>query len=466
MKTVIAKISWLSESDLRLDASYHLSDGQLAIIAFKKANIPTKSLSTVTEKIFYGGRSKRIYVNDPKFGLPFIKGSDIIKVDFSNLKYISRKRTPNLKEYFLEHGWTVLTRSGTIGNAAYVNKDYIGKAASDDIIRVVPKSVLPGFLYAFLSSKHGKALITHGTYGAVIQHIEPEHIENIPVPIFPPEKQQHIHDQITQSAENRVEANKLLEEATAKFLKFNELSFSDNLIGIFEKDTKNNFTVKSSEFKTLSLKARNYSYRAQQIMRILEKREGVYLDKYLAEPFQMGARASFKRITAANFKGHDIISQGDIHKQNPKIFKQVKIKKNDFEGRAKKATIIMPSAGTLGENEVFTRPLLVRNNFEGKLLSEVVGIFKCKSEEEAAYLYIFLSLQACFRILRAMVYGTNLLYPNWEFLKNIKVPLCSDIERTEISNIVLKAFDLRAEANLKENQAIQLVEKGIEQWQQ
>ena len=37
MKTFIAKNTWLANSDLRLDASYHLSDGQLTLIAFKKA---------------------------------------------------------------------------------------------------------------------------------------------------------------------------------------------------------------------------------------------------------------------------------------------------------------------------------------------------------------------------------------------------------------------------------------------
>lgn len=49
----------------------------------------------------------------------------------------------------------------------------------------------------------------------------------------------------------------------------------------------------------------------------------------------------------------------------------------------------MPSAGTLGESEVFTKPLLVRSNYEGKLLSEVIGTFECRDEYDAAYLYVF-----------------------------------------------------------------------------
>lgn len=223
MKTLIAKNTWFANSDLRLDASYHLSDGQLTLIAFKKANIPTVPLKNVTERIFYGGRSKRVYINKPENGLPFIKGADIIKADFSNLKIISRKRTVNLHEYFLEEGWTVITRSGTIGNTAYVNKDFIGKAASDDIIRVVPSTIPSGFLYAFLSSKNGKALLTHGTYGAVIQHIEPEHIENIPIPILSNDKQLEIHNLIVKSANLRVESNQMLDNAKAELLQKSNL---------------------------------------------------------------------------------------------------------------------------------------------------------------------------------------------------------------------------------------------------
>lgn len=43
---------------------------------------------------------------------------------------------------------------------------------------------LPGYLYAFLSSRYGVPLVVSGTYGAIIQHGEPEHIAGLPVPRF------------------------------------------------------------------------------------------------------------------------------------------------------------------------------------------------------------------------------------------------------------------------------------------
>ena len=67
---------------------------------------------------------------------------------------------------------------------AYARPDMDGMACSEHVLRVVPDPdrILPGYLYAFLSSKFGVPLVVGGTYGAIIQHIEPHHIANLPVP--------------------------------------------------------------------------------------------------------------------------------------------------------------------------------------------------------------------------------------------------------------------------------------------
>ena len=39
MKTIILKISWSANSDLQLDASYHLSNGQMTLTALKKQRL-------------------------------------------------------------------------------------------------------------------------------------------------------------------------------------------------------------------------------------------------------------------------------------------------------------------------------------------------------------------------------------------------------------------------------------------
>jgi type I restriction enzyme S subunit len=466
MKALTVKHKWLSESDLRLDASFHLSDGPLTKLKLKNSPYSVTSLNKVTTDIFKGNIFKRTYVDNPETGYHFMTASDMMKSNIESGKYVSKKYTETAN-LLLKKGWILVSRSGTLGNTVYTNEDFEGVLGTDDLIRIIPsnKVILSGYMYAYLTSKYGYGLLTQSGYGGVVQHIEPHHIEDLPIPILPQPKQLEIHNLIIEASKLRVEANRLLKEADEKFHTLNELSYPEEWLTMSENAIQLGNSVKKSDLFTTTIKARNHSLRANKIINYWSEKVGIKLEEYLGIPFRMGARASFKRINSSNFNGHDLISQGDIHKQNPKIFKQVRAKRITDDDKAQRSSIIMPSAGTLGENEIFTRPLLIRNNFEEKLLSEVIGKFKCSSEIDAAYLFTALSSKAGFRILRAMVYGTNLLYPNWELIKDVTIPVKSNEIKDQIGQIVLKAFDKRGLADQKENQAIDLVEKEIESWQ-
>lgn len=214
MKVLAANSRWLEESNLRLDGKFHLSDGRLARKEIEKSPYQVKLIKDVTENVFYGGRDRRIYVDKPEKGVPFMGSADMLKSDFNTLKYISRKHTKNIESYLLESFWTLISRSGTIGNTVYTNSDYQNKAASEHIIRAIPnKHIRSGMLYAFLSSKYGYALLTQGTFGAVIQHIEPDFVSNLPIPDFPLGFQDKIHHLITLSATHKENATSQLASA-------------------------------------------------------------------------------------------------------------------------------------------------------------------------------------------------------------------------------------------------------------
>ncbi|GAB6119948.1 type I restriction-modification system restriction endonuclease DNA specificity subunit HsdS [Bacteroidia bacterium] len=451
MKTIIANKSWLAESDLRLDASFHLSDGRLTSITFKKANIKTSPLHEVTQRIFYGGRSRRIYVNRKENGIPFIKGADIVKADFSPLKMISRKRTANLDEYFLEEGWTLITRSGTIGNTAYVNKDFIHKAASDDIIRVVPKSIPSGFLYAFLSSKYGQALIKHGTYGAVIQHIEPEHIANLPVPIFTTDKQEEIHSLIVQAADLRVEANRLLEEAITLF---------EEKIGIHQ-------VVSSHQTEVLQIKEiKSFLLRLDsqyQIGMNKIKKEKKTIDyrtiKSLAANITVGNRS--KRNYVEN--GIPFLSSSDMILFNPKRYaKQISIKTGGIENLlVKRNSILISRSGTVG-NVVF-----VGNDLSQTAISEHAMRLEIDSLKiDPAYIFCYLSTQQGQSYMKSSAFGSVIITLNEDLIGNIEVPILDTLTQKNISDKIYQYQENLDSATIKENKAIQLVEKEIDQWQQ
>ena len=121
-----------------------------------------------------------------EYGRPFLSSTDILQADISSLACITEKVVAQTSRLLISSGWTLITRSGTIGRMAYSRSDMDGHACSEDVLRVVPDpdKVPPGYLYAYLSSKFGVPLVVGGTYGAIIQHIEPEHLANISVPRF------------------------------------------------------------------------------------------------------------------------------------------------------------------------------------------------------------------------------------------------------------------------------------------
>ena len=114
----------------------------------------------------------------------------------------------------LEEGWTLITRSGTIGRMAYARSDMKGMAGSEDFIRVAPdtKQIRPGYLYAYLSSRFGVLIVVSGTYGSIITHLEPHHIADIPVPRLG-EVEDQAHDLIQSAVDLRVKAVSLLRTA-------------------------------------------------------------------------------------------------------------------------------------------------------------------------------------------------------------------------------------------------------------
>lgn len=461
MKTIIANRVLLDDSDLRLDASFHLSEGQLTLIAFKKAKIKAEPLNQVTDRIFYGGRSRRIYVPKPENGLPFIKGADIIKANFSSLKTISKKRTSNLEEYFLEEGWTLITRSGTIGRTAFVNKDFIGKAASDDIIRVVPKTLPAGFLYAFLTSKYGQSLLTHGTYGAVIQHIEPEHIANIPIPIFTPKKQQQIHDLITQSAELKVDANKFLEEAESLLLNFLRLSKTES--NKFQVSSRNINEIFSSFQKRIDAPA--FINEGVNIIQNLKSKG--YAFKYLKDCDTKVTRPGiFKRVYVKD-NGFPYIKGSELGLNNP-FSNCVYLSKTRtpflHELKLRKNQILITCAGSVGDLRLITQEFEDLNAIGSQ---DIIRI-ECKEDKllTTNYIFAYLRLPFVYEFIQSLKYGSVIERIEPFHVDIIPVLIPNEELSNSVTNKIARYKENLYSAFNKEIQAIQLIEKEIEQWQQ
>ena len=468
MTTKTGSSAWFAESGTRLDASYHLSDGRMAKVQAEKCPMGTKSLGEVTLKIFNGPRFKRFYVEDAQLGIPFMGSSDMLKSDFSALKFISKKLSRNVADLWVEKSWTLISCSGTIGNTVYTNDDFDGKTASQHIMRVVAnrKEILPGYLHAFLSSKYGYALLTQGTYGAVIQHIEPHHIAGLPIPILPDDEQRAIHEAVETAARLRVEANGLLRAAEQEFIERLNLDPATyrRLTAPAERDTAAEFVVSSEALSARTLRARNYSKRLCEIVAVLSAgRHQALVEVLKREPFQTGR---FRRLESTSKTAVELFSQSDIFALKPRG-QMISPRTVPFQDKVivEKGSILIAGTGTLGENEIFGRAKFVWGYLENKLATQ--DITRIEPDEQlidAGYLFVVLNSKLWFRIFRSSVFGTNLLRFIVPMLNEMPVPRFDRDDEEALGLKVKTAYEKMTEANALETTAIARVEAVVGSW--
>ena len=468
MKTIIAKNNWFVDSDLRLDASFHLSEGNVTKKYIRNSPYQITNIGYYSDHISYGGRVKRYYVTDKEKGVHFIGSSDMLKADLSNVKYISKKLTAGIENFILKEGWTLISRSGTVGNTAFTNKDFEGKAASEHIIRVIPNTkIKSGFLYAYLSSKYGYSLLTQGIFGAVIQHIEPEHIENIPIPIFPSQKQENIHNLITEVADLRVEANRLLEEAMSKLKTIANLpDLTVDNYEYFGPRSGRNVTcfIKSSKsIDTTTINAFNHSQCITNTIQKVKSSISTLPLKDVLDDRKLFSTGSFPRIEVK--KGIKLINQSDIFDITIKG-KNISRRKVKVDNLTEYGEVLIAGVGTLGENETFCRVVYANEELENQLVSGEFIRMKTNEKLLSGYLFAWLSTDYGFRFIRSTQTGTKLCRPIQKLLLQIPVPILEKGIMTDIHDKVVRAHTLRFQANNKESEAIHLIEKEIDSWQQ
>lgn len=208
----------LSDLAGRVDASYHVPIVDAIVDHMKKhaAEVTTIGDSRVSKEVILPGRFKRVYVEEG-YGKVFIGGKQLYELDPTNKKYLSIKHHADriAEQLTLHEGMTLITCSGTIGKVALVGKHWEEWTASQHIIRVVPAGKdVAGYISIFLASDYGYPLITHYTYGSVVDEIDDTHVASIPFPLLKNEAvQKRINDLALEANEKRYQAYKLEQQA-------------------------------------------------------------------------------------------------------------------------------------------------------------------------------------------------------------------------------------------------------------
>lgn len=451
----------------RLDSSYHLSSGNSTRRAILSAPYGITNVGEFTESIFYGNRAKRIYVKKAEAGLPFLSSSEILKADFDNVKLVSQKKTSNIEELVIKYGWTLVTRSGTVGKTAYASEVHAGKLASDHVIRVVPNGKMKGgCLYSYLSSYFGYSLLTQGMFGGVIQSIEPKYIEELPIPCFPDCLQCQVDKLMQDSAKLRKEADDELKQAQKILYKkanLPQLTVEDyDFYGLPVKDRKLSTFIRSKKnISTLTINAFNYSERISNL-----KKKINCATLCLSEVIENGeffSTGSFPRVEVKPDYGIMLINQSDIFDM---IIQGKHISKRGVktDNMVEYGEVMIAGVGTLGENETFCRTIFANEDLVGQLVSGEFIRMKTNGTIPPGYLFTWLNSEYGFRLIRHTQAGTKLCRPIQKMLLKQPVPIIDNESMLEIDSLVKIAHTKRHKANIYESKAIKMIEEEIEKW--
>ena len=193
----------------RLDASYHNPMAQWVINQLKRIGFETLPLNDpmLTKEIRAVTKfRKRVYV--PKGGIPLLSSKQLFQIAPIDRKGLARgAHIDDMKEIQLNTNLVMVTCSGTNGRVQII-PDYMKDwAASQDAIRIEGSNKHEaGFIYAWLASDYGQALISRYQYGSVVTHLDRDMIGKIPAPLLTKNQRIAIANLV-------LEANRLRDEA-------------------------------------------------------------------------------------------------------------------------------------------------------------------------------------------------------------------------------------------------------------
>lgn len=467
MKVKTIPSTWMHRDGRRLDCGPYVLGALEAKIRLDELLCEKVSLKNLTAGhkggIYNGPHFSRSFVDSPKHGVPFLGSSAMLRADLTGLPLLSRRDAVSQKLSYLQlrAGMTLISCSGTIGRMVYTRPDMADMWASQDVMKVVPdpEKVPPGYVYAFLSSKFGVPIVVSGTYGAIIEHIEPQHIADLRVPRFGDDLEGCVSSLMEKSANLIAKYQVLVSEATDRL--FASVGLSDITPGDWRSSGADvAFSVSFPRWD--SFRALNFNPRFDALKARI--REGPW--KALGDvcvPGTLARGGRFKRIDADPEYSLRLVGQKHLFWLQPQG-RWIARFALEADATVDPGTVLIAARGTLGENELYCRAEFAWG--PGIELAYSEDILRAKADEDImprGCLFAFLRSETAFRMLRSISVGSKLQDHHHLFRAQIPVPYPSKQVRQEVHNLVVEAYECRHRGVATENEARALVERAIEE---
>lgn len=459
MKTSVIQSSWLRKGGFRLDCSPYLGGAIETEIMLESLSVKKEPLGNVTSAIFNGPKFSRTYVENPDFGVQFIGGSELQHADLVGLSLMSKKRaySKQLRNLEIKEGMTLITCSGTIGKMAFARAEMEGIWASQHIMKVVPdeQKIRPGFLFAFLSSKFGVPLITSGTYGAIIQSIEPHHISGLSVPRLGESVEKKIDDLIQNSASERCRASQDFISALADYHKSTRLKDFENCLSTHPLQSH---TVSS---ENLSGRLDTNFHRPYHYEALIPFQSGGIASCHVADFSESIVEPQrFKRIRVDDPSAIPLFGTGALGGVDPEPMYSIASGSWVEPYRVDENTLLIPRSGQI-YGIIGTAYQPIGRVLDAAVTEDAIRI-NCKDTKVAGYLYLALRSPFGLRQLKARCFGGSIPHLDVNHIGNVLVPKISEKEVQRLGYLAANVAALRTSAIEKEREAQSILEDAIE----
>ena len=406
------------------------------------------------------GRFKRIWVKTSD--IPIYQPSSIVDIKPSPDGYISLKTKTNINALRVQKNQILMTCSGTVGKVSYVSETLKDKVFSHDLLRIDCKNPNDaGYVYAYLKSSVGNQILCTNRYGAVITHIEPEHLATIPIPDAPAMLKKTIHHRIEKSYALRDASNDLIDEATALLAKELNLPPMD--------DIAPNFYEKAAEVDTFSVLLSRLagrmeaSYHVPVVDAVMERlRQNAAEVTTIGDPRisrEVILPGRFKRVYVDEGHGRVLIGGKQLYELDPAVKKYISGKKHEKilkKLEVYENTILLTRSGTIG------KVALVPKHWEHYIPSDHIIRIVPTSDDMAGDLYIFLASDYAQPLIRRFTYGSVVDEIDDHHVRRIAVPLLKDrAAQRKINDLALEANEKRYEAYRLEQDALKMLNEQI-----
>ena len=403
----------------------------------------------------------RTYVKERKYGYPFLGASSILSADLTRLPLISRRDalSRSYRPLQVRHGMTLITSSGVVGRMAYARPDMDGMWSSGDTLKVNPdpEKVLPGYIFAFLGSRFGIPLVVGGTYGSIIQHLEPQHVSDIPIPRIGQRREKQVHELVESAARSRADAAQQIANTVETLIE---------CLGLKPLPHRDVSAYGTSLSSSIHLSGRLDAFYHSSIAMAAEEAvaRGRHKPRLLSEVVSRHFKPPiFKRLWVSDPKyGCQFVSGNDAYRYSAEEVRYVSYKTPRFDDFIlRRGWLVFQAAGQV--YGLFGRPLLVNGWLEDIFCADDVYRIVPQSETDGGFLFAFLKSPHGEVLLKRQASGNSIPRIYEPHLDRFVVPWPEERLRARIGERIIDAHNQIEHARAAEADAITLLESFIEQ---